>query len=140
MYPRSWDYINIGSNGFAQVGRPNYSRKSSAEMAIILPHIEKLHPVPEEFRAVASITVKGFEHEFGRYHEVVIMYNRDEVDDWEDSIHEDDNDKHDRFYAWVNACEGVELESPELTELIEAEYLQSIDTEKGEHLTISKAA
>lgn len=147
MFSNSWDYINIGSHGFAQVGLPDYQRKSSAEMAILLPYLEGLHPLPEEFNGLAYLASKSFDHEFGRYHEVVVMYERDEVDGWKLDAEfgkpekaQELMDKHKRFYAWVNALEGVELETPELTKLIEAEYLHSIDTEKGEHLTITKAA
>ena len=43
------DYINIGSNGFAQVGDDEYYEKSIVEMKFLLNYLKTKFPVPEKF-------------------------------------------------------------------------------------------
>jgi hypothetical protein len=140
MYGNSYDCINIGSNGFAQLGDPLYREKNAVEMKVLMDHLETWRPVPSCFQDMARFKVMGFEHDFGRYHEIVIRYNQRILQDWEDSDDEDKNELHDKFWDWANECEGVDLESEDLTLAIEREYFKSLDKEKGEHLQVIKAA
>jgi predicted Zn-dependent protease with MMP-like domain len=136
-----YDYLNIGCAGFAQLGKPDYSAKASVEMRVCEEFIEKAHPVPEAFNGIAWITSKSFDHDFGRYREIVIIYDRDLVETWNDEDDEAyDMDKHIAFWEWANACEGFDFDNQDLSARIATEYFESLDLDKGEHLQLLKAA
>jgi len=108
------DYICIGGNGFAQFGDPLQYQKDKAEKEILMPYIEETLPIPEEFAGLAWYSWKKFPYEGGAYFEACIIYYREIIEKFEES----DSDKFDRFYAWANAAEGIDLETEELTEKI----------------------
>jgi hypothetical protein len=43
------DYLVIGSNGFGQVGDPEFLGKNHVEMKILLQCLKDNYPIPEEF-------------------------------------------------------------------------------------------
>lgn len=70
------DYINIGSSpvdeSCAQVGDEDYYERSRKECRALI------HQLRREFGAEpvgARLTVKGFSHDFGTYHEVICEYD-----------------------------------------------------------------
>lgn len=125
----SWDYHNLGSNGFAQLGDSEYHEKVKAELDVLKNHLEQSNPVPEELTNIAHYGTKSFEHDFGWYQELVIFYDADTVSEWEDKyMYSDDSDgdeygdKFDRFWDWVSQAESVNLETEELTAIIQKEF------------------
>lgn len=70
------DYLTIGCVPFdepcAQVGKPHYStvarRECNAYREALIAHYG---PPPED----VVLAIKGFPHDFGTYHEVVVYYN-----------------------------------------------------------------
>jgi hypothetical protein len=74
------DYFCIGptpsNEDCAQVGQPNYRRKALAECERYIDLIRAtLGPEPEG----AELRIKGFDHDFGTYYEVVIWFEPDDV-------------------------------------------------------------
>lgn len=125
----SWDYHNLGSNGFAQLGEPDYDEKIEVELDVLQKHLERTNPVPEELTNIAHYGTKSFEHDFGTYQELVIFYNSDTVSEWEDLYMDSDDsegdeygDKFDHFWDWVSQAESVDLESDELRAEIQKEF------------------
>ena len=117
------DYLYIGSNGFAQVGQPDFYQKNKVEMRVLMKYLETNYPIPEEFSDIYQYKVKWFIHDFGSYSEIVLVYNDRLLQQWEDN----EQEKYDRFWNWFNEIESVDLESDTLTEEIESCYLKLID-------------
>lgn len=134
-----FDYLNIGSNGFAQLGDPDYRKKNRIEMQVLLSYLEEKNPVPEEFSSYAMYSVKSFPHDFGTYHELVLNYNRSMIDKWEEAEEGPEYTKFVHFWDWFSEVEDIDLESEELTEKIKTEYFKTVDLQKAEHLTVKKA-
>jgi hypothetical protein len=116
------DYLVIGSNGFAQVGSQDFHEKNKIEMKVLGEHLRNNHPIPEEFWHICAYRVKWFNHDFGRYSEIVLVYDDYILDQWE----EDNPDKFDRFWNWVNGVEGVDLESESINQAIRGDYEKTI--------------
>lgn len=116
--------LYIGSNGFAQVGDPDFYHKNKVEMRILMEYIERNYPIPEEFSAICQYKVKWFNHDFGAYSEIVLYYNDHLVEQWE----ENEPDKFNRFWNWFNEVESVNLESDVLSEEMKFQYEKSICT------------
>ncbi len=117
------DYLVIGSNGFAQVGSPEYLEKNQIEMRVLLEYLIANFPVPEDFAQMCFYKVKWFQHDFGSYSEIVLIYNNRILEDWE----EEEPERFDRFWDWFNTVESVNLESEQLTQCIKDKYLASIE-------------
>ena len=117
------DYLVIGSNGFAQVGSPEYLEKNQVEMRVLLEHLTNNFPIPDELSNMCFYKVKWFQHDFGSYSEIVLVYNNSILEDWED----EEPDIFDRFWDWFNTVESVNLESEQLTQCIKDRYLESIE-------------
>ncbi len=116
------DYLYIGSNGFAQVGNPEFYQKNEVEMKYLMEYLLTNHPIPEEFSTMCWYKEKWFRHDFGDYSEMVLIYKDRILEEWEES----DPDKFDRFWDWFNEIESVNLESEIITRNIEAKYLESL--------------
>ena len=136
FYFNSWDYMCVGSNGFAQVGSPDYLRKSDVEMKFILHYIRTNFPVPLPLQDYAGYRVKSFAHDFGTYHELIVKYNRRKIEEWECSEKEEENALDALFWEWFGQVESIDLETEEITEQIKQLYLASLDKEKAEHLRV----
>ena len=117
------DYLVIGSNGFAQVGSPEYLEKNQVEMRVLLEHLTNNFPIPDELSNMCFYKVKWFQHDFGSYSEIVLVYNNSILEDCED----EEPDIFDRFWDWFNTVESVNLESEQLTQCIKDRYLESIE-------------
>jgi hypothetical protein len=111
-------YLTIGSNGFAEVGWPDFQEKNKVEMRVILQHLVEKYPIPDEFSLMCYYKVKWFSHDFGMYSEIVLIYDDSLLYQWE----EDDPDKFDRFWDWFNDVESVNLESNNLNNEIRARH------------------
>lgn len=134
------DYLNIGSNGFAQVGDPDYYRKCRTELRYLLRVLRDRFPMPEELTGFTCyFKVKSFPHDFGTYHEIVLYYDDVQVEAWESSEDETVSEQADLFWGWFYTIEAFDLESDEITEAIKASYLLQINLEKGEHLSVERA-
>ena len=134
------DYLNVGANGFAQVGDPDYYSKNKIEMNYLLELVKSKFPVPEELKNLdCYFTVKSFPHDFGTYHEIVLFYDDTLIYEWEFSEDESLTDLQDQFWEWFHAVEDFDLESEEITKQIKKLYLDSLDKENGEHLKIIRA-
>lgn len=126
------DWIYIGSNGFAQIGDDLYPDKNRAEKAIIFKILEE-NPqlqVPKEFEGIAGYHWKAQSHDFGTYHDLAIRFNDGYISSLEDSESEEDNQKFDRFYEWVNNVESFDFETPEITERCENKYYEMFPDRK----------
>ncbi|HCY41791.1 MAG TPA: hypothetical protein DHV48_10610 [Prolixibacteraceae bacterium] len=134
------DYLTIGSNGFAQLGDPNYNDKMKAELKVLLNHFRQNYPVLQCFKSIAYYSTKTFAHDFGIYQEVVLWYNREYIEELYESESEADQELSDLFWTWFRIIEAVDLESEDLTDQIKADYLKSIDVSKAEHLSVLKAS
>lgn len=134
------DYLILGSNGFAQMGDSVFDDKLQAEMKVLLHFMRERFPVPCMFRSLAYYSVKTFHHDFGDYKEVVLWYDRDYIDELEESEDESEQDKADLFWSWFRVLEAVDLESEELTNQIKAAYFESLDVSKAKHLSVLKAS
>jgi len=118
------DYLCIGSNGFAQVGRPDFYEKNKVEMRILMEFLQKNYPIPEEFWHMCDYRVKWFTHDFGRYSEIVLVYDDYILNQWD----EVNPDKFNRFWNWFNMIEGVDLETEAITSAIKTSYVDTIRT------------
>ncbi len=116
------DYLCIGSNEFAQVGKPDFFEKNKIEMRVLLEYLQNNFPIPEEFWHMCEYRVKWFTHDFGNYSEIVLVYNDFILNQWD----ENDPDKFNRFWDWFNKVEGVDLETETITSAIKASYANTI--------------
>jgi hypothetical protein len=129
------DYINIGSNGFAQVGNSEYYEKMKVESRIVLEAIRKEMPIPEQFSCFCGYAYKSFPHDFGTYHELVLKLDNRLLDRMEDNP--DAEDFLQEFWDFANATQTFDCESDELTALIAEAYQKITDIENGKHLSIA---
>jgi len=134
------DYLVVGSNGFAQVGDPDYFTKAKIELWFLLEFLQANYPVPDEFSSKAYYYIKAFNHDFGTYHEVVVIFDDLYLSTLEESELESDNELFDKFWNWFNSVESVDLESDELTGQIRLFYQKTPDTKKGDHLKVIRVA
>lgn len=118
------DYLCIGSNGFAQVGRPDFYEKNKVEMRVLLEFLRNNYPIPEEFWYMCEYRVKWFTHDFGSYSEIVLMYDDYIINQWDENT----PDKFNRFWNWFNMIEGVDLETEAITSAIKTSYVDTIRT------------
>lgn len=152
------DYLNVGSNGFAQVGNEHYFAKSKVEMKHLLELIRDKFPIPEQLKMLCRFASKSFPHDFGTYHEIVLHFDDDAIDDGYDEedngfpfVTEEelkncfDNDPtvpqsppslHDIFWDWFHQVETFDMETEEITEAIQDKYLATLNIENAEHLSI----
>lgn len=103
------DYLCLGSNGFAQVGQDDYHEKARVELIALCEYARKACPVPEELRNIAGYRIKEFPHDFGWYKELVIVYDDVQLD----ALAETNPELLDKFWAWANEAECLELEEGE---------------------------
>ena len=134
------DYLVVGSNGFAQVGDPDYFSKAKIELRIVLEFLQANYPVPDEFASRSYYYIKAFNHDFGTYHELVVIFDDNYLATLEESELESDNDLFGKFWNWFNSVESVDLESEELTGQIQLAYRKTLDIEKGDHLKVNRVA
>ena len=116
------DYLCIGSNGFAQVGSPDFFEKNKVEMRILLEFLQNRYPIPEEFWHMCEYRVKWFTHDFGNYCEIVLIYDDYILNQWD----ENDPEKFNRFWNWFNVIEGVDLETEAITRELQNSYSETI--------------
>jgi len=134
------EYLVLGSNGFAQMGDSAFYKKLKIEMRVLLDYFHSSFPIPRKFKTLAYYSVKTFQHDFGDYQEIVLWYDRSNLDSLEESEIESENEVHDLFWSWFRVIESADLESDELTDQIKKAYFKSVDVSKGEHLSVSIAS
>jgi len=126
--PNSWDYLVIGSAGFASFGEIDQRDKERVEMRIVKEYVQNRFPIPEIFKDVCAYSVKRFPYEEESYRELVIMYDRDTIESWdqkwESLPNEELQEKFDKFWDWCSEVECIDLENEELFERIKEEYLK----------------
>jgi hypothetical protein len=130
------DYICIGSNGFAQLGDDEYREKNRIEMSILMDFIKREHPIPEKFAPIMRYKVMAFPHDFVTYHEIVISYDDSQIYNWEDSENEEDQEKFNDFWNFVNEAESLDLESEMLTQTIRTEYEKTLKKSEQENTEV----
>lgn len=133
------DYLVLGSNGFAQVGDPDYLAKNKIELSILLDFFKENYPIPEPFINMAYYSAKAFPHDFGTYHEIVLIYDDRKLSGWESSELDLENELFDKFWDWFNTAEAADMESVEITDKIKEAYLKTIEVTKGKHLKLNRA-
>jgi len=133
------DYLVLGSNGFAQVGDPDYFAKNKIELHILMDFFKENYPIPELFINMAYYSAKAFPHDFGTYHEIVLIYDDRKLSGWESSELDLENELFDKFWDWFNTAEAADMESVEITDKIKEAYLKTIEVTKGEHLKLNRA-
>lgn len=84
------DYLNLGpvpsEEPCAQVGDPGYELKARGECKRFIELLRrKFGPEP----AGGKLKVKGFEHDFGRYFEVIVVYRDQESFDYALTLEEE---------------------------------------------------
>jgi len=126
--------------GFAQVGDPDYFTKAKIELRILLEFLQANYPIPHEFTSNTYYYIKAFNHDFGTYHEVVVIFDDQYLSALEVSELEPDNELFKQFWNWFNSVESVDLESEELTGQIRLAYQKILDVEKGDHLKVTRVA
>lgn len=126
------DFYTIGSNGFAQFGDVNYRAKAKIEMNVLMNFLYQQHPIPDLFNEFAWYRYKKFPYELDYYYEVVLEFDDHELDE-RCKAHPE---LSQLFHDWFSEVECAELESEELTELIERLYNKSLNRDKAEHLRI----
>ena len=134
------DYLVLGSNGFAQMGDSAFYKKLKIEMSVLLDYFHSSFPIPQKFKTLAYYSIKTFHHDFGDYQEIVLWYDRSNLDSLEESEIESENEVHDLFWSWFRVIESADLESEQLTDQIKNAYFKSVDLSKGEHLSVSIAS
>ena len=134
------DYLVLGSNGFAQMGDSAFYKKLKIEMRVLLDYFHSSFPIPQKFKTLAYYSVKTFHHDFGDYQEIVLWYDRSNLDSLEESEIESENEVYEVFWSWFRVIESADLESDELTDQIKEAYFKSVDVSKGEHLSVSIAS
>jgi len=134
------DYLVLGSNGFAQMGDSAFYKKLKIEMRVLLDYFHSSFPIPQKFKSLAYYSVKTFHHDFGDYQEIVLWYDRSNLDSLEESEIESENEVHEVFWSWFRVIESADLESDELRDQIKEAYFKSVDVSKGEHLSVSIAS
>lgn len=70
------EYITLGATpaeeDCAQVGRDDYRKRSRWEMKAYIEQLKRMFPdMPES----CTLQSKGFQHDYGTYHEVCIFYD-----------------------------------------------------------------
>ena len=133
------DYLVLGSNGFAQVGDPDYFAKNKIELRILLDFFKENCPIPEPFTSMAYYSIKAFPHDFGTYHEIVLIYDDCKLSGWESSELDLENELFDKFWDWFNTAEAADMESIEITDKIKEAYLKTIEVTKGEPFKLKRA-
>lgn len=138
------DFINIGAIGFAQFGSEDYFNKRQVEKEVMLQFMETdVFKIPEKLQGVCHFGIKKFPYECGSYEEVVLHYNDNIIDKWNDEYQEAyealgiDNlesdeayelmkklpdNKSDEFWNFANQAERIDFESEELMEKCRAAY------------------
>ena len=154
------DYVNVGANGFAQLGDSSYYEKNKVEMKFLLEFLLKEFPIPTALVGMCRYAVKAFPHDFGTYHEIVVQYDdheiieeeKEELDESEIFFTPDEfwarvdagritpvyklPTLYESFWNWFNKVEMYDLETEEITEQIKSLYYNTLNMEKGEHLEI----
>jgi len=115
------DYLCIGSNGFAQVGNPEFLEKNEVEIKYLLEYLQTNYSVQEDLKSMCWYKEKWFKHDFGDYSEIVLIYKDRILEEWED----EEDERFDKFWELFNEIESVNLESELITRNIEEKYLQS---------------
>ena len=90
------EYITLGptpcEEACAQVGSDNYSIDSDHECRRYIQLLIKLFPdTPEYYNSHMTFTKKGFPHDFGTYHEVVVWYDTDNEESVKFAFHVEAN-------------------------------------------------
>ncbi len=74
------DYLTLGGTPYdeecAQVGDANYYERMKVETKAYIAQLYRMFPGAAE--ADCSFRCRGFSHDFGTYHEVVVTYNSDD--------------------------------------------------------------
>ena len=107
---------------------------------ILLEYFQANYPVPDEFVQKAYYHIKAFNHDFGIYHEVVVIFDDQYLSTLKDSELELDIELFNKFWEWFNSVESVDLESQELTDQIRLAYQNSLDIGKRDHLKVVRVA
>lgn len=127
------DYISLGAIGFAQIGTENYYAAKVIESKVLEKYSEtEQFKIPEKFKHMCSYVVKNFPYENDSYRELVLLYDTEQVQQWEDEYEkklEDlgidnwelvtdmsivpENEK-DLFFDFVSEIQLIDLETEEL--------------------------
>ena len=108
------DYLTLGptpaEEPCAQLGEPTYNRRTRIETTVYIRQLIRQFGDPP---GLDHFKVKGFSHEFGVYHEVVITYS-------------DDSDESIEFAFHVEANLPARWDEQALAELRELNYHLSV--------------
>jgi hypothetical protein len=120
-----WDTLSLGSIGFAQVGNERYHEKSVIEKKVISAYYNAnmLTRVPQEFFGLANFSWQLCAHDIHSYSDFVIQYDRDVIEELEES----DPEMFKRFWDWEHQCEsdmGNKVEF--LTELCNKAFRENV--------------
>ena len=117
------DYVNIGSVGFAQLGRDDYYKKRQIEKSVILDFIsnDNRFIIPENYVRMCHLRMKTFPYEYSSYDELVLVYDCDLLGEWEYSDDEEEQELYNGFWDFFNSLEKICLEE-ELMSICENKY------------------
>lgn len=73
------DYLNLGqapaNEECSCVGEPDYPERSKVECRVWKHQLLRVFPVPNKLDGLVYYQVKSFDHDFGIYREVCIVYS-----------------------------------------------------------------
>lgn len=73
----SREYLELGpvpiEEECAQVGSPDFERKAKLECKVYIAQLKRMYPG-------MNFAVRGFDHDFGRYYEVIVFYDPDDLE------------------------------------------------------------
>lgn len=73
------DYLNLGqapaNEECSCVGEPDYPERSKIECRVWKHQLLRVFPVPDSLNGVVYYQIKSFDHDFGTYREVCIVYS-----------------------------------------------------------------
>ena len=118
------DYIVLGSIGYAQVGQDDYFKKEKVESAVLVDLItnNSIFKIPDEFLSDCFLRLKKFQHDFGSYKELCLIYNQDFFDELDPS-------EENEFWTWVNQMECFDFESEEILEMCNKKHREMFNLE-----------
>ena len=127
-----WDYISLGTLGFAQFGEELYDKKVYVEKKIIQAfYLLTLElNVPEHFMYYAHFAWMRCPYNGGFYWDYVLIYDRHAIDELEEHEDPDCQTRFDMFWKWVDILQSALSKNEEtLLELCKDLYRKDIKME-----------
>ncbi|POS00923.1 hypothetical protein Q361_11726 [Flavobacterium croceum DSM 17960] len=102
---KSYELVEIDTIGFAQVGQEDYAERIIIEKKILLNFLldNPLYAVPEFFTRDAFFHWQLRNHDFGTYHVLCIVYDKDLIQ----TLCKEAPDQFHIFWDWTDRCQSA---------------------------------